>query len=71
MSQSLTDGTTSTYENSLSVGAEPRDLDGTYTCRVSNTIGAAERSITINGEHGARKTAMCSYKYVYVHFTTV
>ncbi len=57
-SQRLTNGTASAYENTLAVRAEPRDLDGTYTCGVVNTIGTAEQSITIYGEHTAITTAM-------------
>ena len=49
MTQILRDGSSSTYDNFLTILSSPSDLLGTYRCTVVNSLGSSNYPITIQG----------------------
>ena len=49
MTQILQDGSSSTYDNLLTILSSPTDLLGTYRCTVVNSLGSSNYPITIQG----------------------
>ena len=56
ISQIVTDTSTATYRNQLTIVAKSAALSGNYTCSVGNTRGKAAASLVISGMNSSSHT---------------